>query len=250
MFSSTITQFWDEQLSGTTVLVDTPQLHLAIRPALPSNRRLVLLSDEQGLCRAVIEPALAEALGESLRQCHDEAGLRALLRSQELELHGADQLFYWPESVAAELQSEPTLAGIRQLDEGDEPAFAEFQAQASEDDLDAAFVELDHWAVFGAFDAAGRLLCAASAYAWDEAPLADLGVLSRPEARRRGLACQVLRALAGHALSHGLQPQYRSQLDNKASLALAHAAGLQAFARWDVLTPDDEDDEAFDDDER
>jgi hypothetical protein len=35
----------------------------------------------------------------------------------------------------------------------DEAVFAEFQAQASEQDLDDAWVELDHWAVFGTVDA-------------------------------------------------------------------------------------------------
>ena len=37
-------------------------------------------------------------------------------------------------------------------DERDRAAFAVFQASASEPDLDGAYVELDHWAVYGAFD--------------------------------------------------------------------------------------------------
>ncbi|MNW69357.1 hypothetical protein D3C74_483430 [compost metagenome] len=43
-----------------------------------------------------------------------------------------------------------------------------------------------------------------------------------------------------HALSRGLEPQYRCQLDNVASVALAAASGLALFGTWEVPTPEDD----------
>jgi hypothetical protein len=56
-----------------------------------------------------------------------------------------------------------------------EAAFAEFQAAAIEQDLDDAYVELDHCLTFGAFQQ-NRLVAAASMYPWDERQ----GAASRP----------------------------------------------------------------------
>ncbi|MDT9000889.1 GNAT family N-acetyltransferase [Paucibacter sp. APW11] len=238
MLPSVVQRYWDSQLSGDKLLADSATLRLALSHTLPENRRLILLSGIDGRCRVVLDQALASALGDDLASCRSEADLRARLQALGLQLHGADQLFYWPEAAREALRLSAASAaqsGIRQLSEADSDAFADFQAEASDEDLDAAFVELDHRAVFGAFDDQGRLRCAASAYSWDDAPLADLGVLSLPAARGRGLARSVLRALAAHAWEQGLVPQYRCQLDNAASLALARAAGLQAYGQWDVL---------------
>jgi len=110
-----------------------------------------------------------------------------------------------------------------------------FQANASEEDLDAAWVELDHWQVFGAFDGE-RLVAAGSMYPWSLDPaLADMGVLTLPEARGRGHARQLAHAMAMSAQAAGLQPQYRCRLDNTASIITAERSGLRAFADWDTI---------------
>lgn len=51
--------------------------------------------------------------------------------------------------------------------------------------MDDANVELDNWAVFGSFEE-HRLVSAASMYPWDNAQIADLGVLTlTPFPRKR-----------------------------------------------------------------
>jgi GNAT superfamily N-acetyltransferase len=45
-----------------------------------------------------------------------------------------------------------------------------------------------------------------------------MGVLTLPEARGRGHARQLVHAMAVSARASGLQPQYRCQLDNTASI--------------------------------
>jgi predicted GNAT family acetyltransferase len=63
-------------------------------------------------------------------------------------------------------------------------------------------------------------------------------VLTLPTHRARGHARTVVRALCQHAAQQGYEPQYRCQLDNHASLAVAKAAGLTHFGTWEVVSSD------------
>ncbi|MYS86725.1 GNAT family N-acetyltransferase [Streptomyces sp. SID5474] len=167
----------------------------------------------------------------------DETGFRQRLEKAGIRLHGADNLFYFTDAARETLLGEPDGPSIRPLTEDDRPAFDVFEKAASEQDRDDAQVEPDHWAVYGAFED-GRPVCVASMYPWDDAPPADLGVLTLPPYRGRGHARRLVRAISRHALARGYQPQYRCQLDNHASVAAAGSAGLTRFGTWDVVSPD------------
>ncbi|MFE7039643.1 GNAT family N-acetyltransferase, partial [Streptomyces atratus] len=95
--------------------------------------------------------------------------------------------------------------GIRQPTAQDEEVFAAFQASASEQDMDDAYVELAHRAVSGAFEDE-RLVRAASMYPWDDSTVADLGVLTLPSFRGQGHARRVVRAICRHAAGQGHEP--------------------------------------------
>lgn len=123
---------------------------------------------------------------------------------------------------------------VRRISPEDADLFAAFAAAAPAADREEAFVELDHWRVVGCL-VDGALLATASAYPWHGTQLADLGVLTLPAHRRRGLGAAAVRALADLAVAEGLEPQYRCQHDNHASVALARAAGFARFATWQVL---------------
>lgn len=188
-----------------------------------------------GQTRAVLVPGLAEPLR---LQLHGELSVpvfREALLDAGLTFHGPDYLFYFSRVDKDRLLHEPIDGHVRRLTEADGSAFAEFQSSASEDDLDAAYVELDHWAVFGAFEQ-DRLVCAASMYPWEKSHLADLGILTLPDFRGRGYGRRVLRAICANAVEQGYEPQYRCQLDNLASKALAEASGLTLFGTWDVAS--------------
>jgi predicted GNAT family acetyltransferase len=73
-------------------------------------------------------------------------------------------------------------------------------------------------------------------YPWAGKMIADVGVLTLPPFRGNGHARRVVRAISAHALAHGYEPQYRCQLDNVASAALARAAGLALYGEWDVIS--------------
>jgi len=167
-----------------------------------------------------------------------DSALRSALAAAGAALHGADYLFYLPAGDQAAVRAEPVPGETRQLTVADAEAFAQFAAAAPAQDMDDAFVELDHWLVMGTF-ADGRLVAAASMYPWRGTNFADLGVITLPDYRGRGLARKTVRAISGRALADGYEPQYRCQLDNTPSAALARAAGFVQFGTWDVIASGD-----------
>lgn len=217
--SGAFAAYWDRAMGGdhAGVAVD------------PQARRAMLLTETSGRTRAVMPPAIAAAIGWS-----DGAGSiaewRRRLAAAGMALNDPDALFRWG-------GGEATDARARRLDAEDAAAFARFYAAASEQDRDDAWVEWDHDAVFGAV-IDGEVMCAASLYRWAGTPIADLGVLTLPQARGRGLARAVVRAIAVHARAQGWEPQYRCQTDNAASLALARSSGFVRFGTWEVAVDD------------
>ncbi|WP_026555163.1 GNAT family N-acetyltransferase [Arthrobacter sp. 35W] len=236
-FSPTIVDFWRGSFATGEVLVDNGSFAVVVNPQLSEDRRAMVLATTDGRTTAVLAPSVAARLDLPAGPELSEPALRQALEDAGITLHDADCLFYYPESAKTTLLAEEPAAHVRRLAEDDGAVFAEFESSAPEQDRDDAYVELDHWAVFGSF-ADGRLASATSMYPWDDAPLADLGVLTVEEFRGKGHARAVVRAISRYAYSQGYEPQYRCQLDNHASRALAAAAGLEQFGTWQVVSPD------------
>lgn len=240
-FPPRVLDFWRPPQDAELVVVATDSMTICADPALPEPRPVSVLTTDDGRTTVSVTPSVADRLGlwESRPQSPD--GVREILTAAGLVLHGADHLFYFAEParqvVLSPADREPDSAVIRTLTLDDSAAFAAFQASAPGQDLEDSFVELDHWAVSGAF-VGGRLVSAASAYPWGGAQLADIGVLTLPEFRGRGLARRVVRAISRDALLADHEPQYRCQFDNHASVALAGAAGLSRFGSWEVVAAD------------
>ena len=167
----------------------------------------------------------------------DAGRLAAKIADAGITLNTPDYLFYLPVVEQAALRNESVFGGTRQLTSDDGKALARFASEAPEDDMDDAFVEHDHWLVFGVF-VDDRLVAAASMYPWDRTRLADLGVITLPEYRGRGLGRAAVRAISARAVALGYEPQYRCQLDNAPSVALAKLAGFTRFGEWEVIVSD------------
>ncbi len=237
VFSPIAEEFWRAQLDGATVLQDSSALLIAVRTDLAENRRLTVL-ERTDSATVLLTPELAERLALPVAGGLSLPSFRVALADAGITLHGADAVHYVAEDARPSLLAETAAAGIRLLTADDREAFALFQAGASEQDLDDADVELDHWAVAGAF-AGDRLVCVASAYPWGDSLVADIGVLTLPDQRGRGLARAVVRELSRCVLARGLEPQYRTQLDHVGSRAVAAGAGLDWFGDWDAIASGD-----------
>ncbi|MGC8486699.1 MAG: GNAT family N-acetyltransferase [Clostridia bacterium] len=236
VFSSAVWDLWRSRFALGEVLYRDEALMVTINPQLREDSRVMVLTARDGHAIVVMTPAIADKIGLLQKQAVSQPKLRQGLKDAGIRLHGADYLFYFPEADKAALRQE-TYPEVRRLTVDDTVAFAEFQAAASAGDLDAAYVELDHWAAFGIFDH-GRLVSVASMYPWESPLVADLGVLTLPPYRGHGHARRLVRASSRFACGHGFEPQYRCQTDNQASARLAYSAGLQLFGTWEVVSPD------------
>lgn len=210
---------------------------ITINPDLDEDRRIMVLEAIDGRVMVVLTPALAKKTALNKKQDLSEKTFRQKLNEAGVSLHGADYLFYFSEANKNVVLQENLEGELRRLTEQDHAIFSNFQSSASEQDLDDSYVELDHWAVFGSFEQ-NRLVSAASMYPWENAEIADLGVLTLTSFRGKGHARKVVRAISKYAYGQGYEPQYRCQLDNLASVSLAKAAGLTLYGKWDVVSPD------------
>ncbi|MFC8683656.1 GNAT family N-acetyltransferase [Brevibacillus porteri] len=238
VFSQTITDFWRGQFLNGDVLYSDEFFTVAINPTLDEDSRVMMLETSDGRVMAVLTAELADKIGLTQQQSLSESTFRQKLNEAGVALHGADYLFYFSKADKSVLLQENLEGELRRLTEQDESVFSDFTSSASEQDLDDAYVELDHWAVFGSFEQ-NRLASAASMYPWEEdVQIADLGVLTLTSFRGKGHACKVVRSICKYAYGQGYEPQYRCQLDNLVSTALAKAAGFTLFGKWEVISPD------------
>lgn len=231
VFSSLVTDQWIP--SARDVVVSDLAL-VVVDPALPERRSVARLRLEAGPVLVSLTPARAREFALADGDRIDDASLRGALDRAGVTLNGPDNLFYLTLDEQAALRGEAPSPGTRQLTVADAAVFEELVAAAPEDDLEEAFVELDHWLVFGTF-VGDRLASAVSMYPWDGTRLADLGAITLPEFRGRGLGRTTVRAASSAALVLGYEPQYRCQVDNVASAALARAAGFAPFGLWEVV---------------
>lgn len=236
MIPPRVLAYWQHQFGSGRQVFDDGAVSLTIDAALATARAAMILTRDDGTVAVALQPSLAERA--SLRDAGTVTlpALRARLAASGIILNDPDLLFY--RATDRPVQAAP-MDAVRRLTKADHAAFDRFYRSASPQDRDDAWVEFDHAAVFGSFDG-DRLVCAASMVPWQESPLADLGVLTLPDARGRGHARAVVAAIADHAVAAGYEPQYRCQTDNRASVALARSSGFEPLGQWEViLTPDD-----------
>ena len=231
MFSALVSS---QRIPAALASLPEGEVLVALDSALTGLRSVSLLRVEGEATVLSLSPARAEQLELAASDRIGRGELSARLDRAGMVLADPDHLFYLPLAEQVALREEPWDSATRPLTEADAAVFAEFTAQAPEDDLDEAFVELDHWLVMGTFSGE-RLVSAASMYPWGETLLADLGVITLPEFRGRGLGRATVRAISAAALARGYEPQYRCQLENTASAALARAAGFALFGVWEGL---------------
>ncbi|AQX05357.1 acetyltransferase [Elizabethkingia meningoseptica] len=237
-FSNVITSFWNQQMQKNIIYQDET-FSLAVNDELEEDSKVMTLEcEDTDKLMAVVTSGMAETL-----KLRDEKSMSGQLFKEHLKaagiyLNGPDHIFYFSESAKQELLQSPISATVRKLSALDEKLFADFTSAASEQDLDDAYVELDHWIVFGSFED-GKLVSAASVYPWnEEVKIADLGVITLSDYRGRGHAKNLVRAICKYACEQEYEPQYRCQLDNHASVALAKASGFSLFGKWDVISPE------------
>jgi GNAT superfamily N-acetyltransferase len=235
VFATAVTDFW---LRGVSPAARADRVHAVVDPTLTDERSVSLMTVADGPRVLALSPDRSAELGIAHGDEREPSHVVAALDAAGVVLNDPDHIFHFSAADAHALVEQPLHPGVRALSLADQAAFDVFTATAPEADADEAFVELDHWLVFGCFDD-DVLVGAASMYPWDGSTLADTGVLTLPDYRGRGFAAATVRALSAEALRRGCEPQYRCQVDNVGSIAVAGAAGLARFGTWEVILPAD-----------
>ncbi len=237
-FSKQVTDFWNEEMNGDLWYEDD-SFTLKINEDLEEDGQIMLLeSADKQRVNAVVTSAMMKRIGLMVNDSLSESVFLQLLKDAGISLHGADYIYYYQEENKKKLLETASIETIRLLNASDGEAFEYFVSSASEQDLDDAYVELDHWVVFGSFED-GKLVSAASMYPWgDDVKIADLGVLTLPDYRGKGHARNLVHTICKYTLQQGYEPQYRCQIDNHASVALAGASGLTLYGKWDLIASD------------
>ncbi|AXJ08320.1 GNAT family N-acetyltransferase [Arthrobacter sp. PM3] len=109
------------------------------------------------------------------------------------------------------------------------PEAIELESFCPPDDVnEVGLADLEHRFTVMHLEDGRRTPVACGAYTEWEGLLAHLGVLVAPEWRRRGLGRLAASIAAHEALAAGLTLQWRSEVSNKGSLALARSLGFSA----------------------
>lgn len=230
---------WIAPFEGGDPVRETATYRLAVSDELDEDERVQILV-RPDRTYVLASPAVRDLPGVS--EATTEGQLREALTAAGTTLNGPDHLFFLDDATKQQLRTTDNPSHVRALTEADSAAFEAFESGVSEEDLDGASVELDHWMVFGAFDG-DTLVAVGSSYPFeDDVMLADMGVVTHPDHRGHGHARSVIYALARAALEVEHEPQYRCQIDNTASVTLASRSGFASIGTWDLPLPDDSED--------
>ena len=235
-FAPVVTAYREgSHLRGTALHV-ADDFSVRINPELPDGQQLTMFNFANGPLAVALRPDVADGLGldRGSAALSSETAFRAMLAARGIELSNAEHSFYIDCATRPVIEAEDDPPHVRPLTAADATAFAEFEAANSPEDLDEAYVELDQWFVMGAM-AGDSIVGAASMYPWRGTTLADIGVIVRPDARGAGHARSLVRALSREAYRRGYEPQYRCDVVNDASQALASSAGFTLYGTWEPI---------------
>lgn len=115
---------------------------------------------------------------------------------------------------------------LRQLTEADTDHMSALQAANTPEDVDEAYVEVTHEIAFGCFQG-NQLVAAASGY--ERTGFLDLGVLTHPDFRKKGLGKAVVGATCEWAHQKGMIAQYRHNALNISSQNVALSLNFRKY---------------------
>ncbi len=223
---------WKERYFSTQPVWQTDDLEIYINPAPRYPDEFFLIIRPDGVHRvSMAGDWLTKWNLTSFSQLASAKQCLTMLNEKGLKLHSPDNVYYAKPSIKPWQHSNWIC---RALGKEDEVLFKTFCDKNSEQDLDDAYVELDHWAVYGLFDG-DALVAVCSLYPWAETQLADLGVIVLPERRGQGLASELVKYASEQMESKGFVLQYRTQTDHIASNKVALSAGLVHYGTWQPL---------------
>jgi GNAT superfamily N-acetyltransferase len=127
----------------------------------------------------------------------------------------------------------PKPITLRQLTEADTQAMSALHSANTPEDVDEGYVEVTHQVAFGCF-LDEQLVAGASGY--ERTGFLDIGVLTHPEFRKKGLGKAVVGALCNWANQHNIIAQYRHNVINTNSQNVAKSLNFQMFFKSEGIS--------------
>ena len=166
--------------------------------------------------------ALDAAAGYSDEELAQHVTLLTITRAHGGHGLGAAALFFSDDLALQQPAEELTVSHGN-------PEAIELEAACPPDDVnEVGLSDLEHRFTVMHVEEGRRTPVACGAYTEWEGLLAQMGVLVAPEWRRRGLGSLAASIAAHEALAAGLTLQWRSDVSNKGSLAIARSLGFTA----------------------
>lgn len=120
---------------------------------------------------------------------------------------------------------------LKKIDLKYKKSFEKFQSELTSKDKDTGFVELEHLAIFAAFDNE-KIVSASSIINYG--PFKDIGVITHPDYRQKNLGTGVVRMATKWCFDNNEIPLYRCQVKNTGSLKIAEKIGYKKYIKIDA----------------
>ncbi|MBI5351411.1 MAG: hypothetical protein HZB50_02105 [Chloroflexi bacterium] len=122
---------------------------------------------------------------------------------------------------------------LRQLTEADAESMSTLHSANTPEDVDEGFVEVTHQVAFGCF-LGEKLVAAASGY--ERTGFLDIGVLTHPGFRQKGLGKGVVGCLCRWANERNMIAQYRHNILNTGSQNVARSLNFKLYFKSEAIT--------------
>lgn len=139
--------------------------------------------------------------------------------------------YLFPSDLPGYIPSQPF--NMRQLTEPDADAMSALHAANTPEDVDEGYVEVTHQIAFGCF-LDKQLIAAASGY--ERTGFLDIGVLTHPEFRKKGLGKSVVGGLCDWANQNNIIAQYRHNITNAGSQNVARSLNFKMYFKSEGIS--------------
>jgi GNAT superfamily N-acetyltransferase len=210
----------DLERAGTLIV---PREHLARSGAIH-------IAHIRARAMGEVDPRLVAEIGHILAGAGEAAVLtagviRAAMPPERVLSADAGFIFHLnPGRLVPRIPEAPIT--LRPLGSGDGPALQGLFRSCTPEEVDDAFVEVDHEIACACFEG-DRIVAAGSGYRRNG--FMDLGVLTHPSYRGRRLAAALVSALSRESILKDVIPQYRCDRTNAASRRVAEVSGFTLF---------------------
>ncbi len=139
--------------------------------------------------------------------------------------------YLFPQDLPEYIPPHPFI--LRQLTEADADVMSALHSANTPEDVDEGYVEVTHQIAFGCFHGE-QLVAAASGY--ERTGFMDIGVLTHPEFRKKGLGKAVVGALCDWSIQHDIIVQYRHNILNTGSQNVAKSLNFQMYFKSEGIS--------------